>query len=306
MIIFLYGQDSYRIGQKLKEIVSGYKTKNPSGLNWVDLDLSEDGADNFFESIKSNSFIAEKKLIIAKNVFSNKNDSEAILKFLKHQDISQDENIILILVHFGDSLKNKFFEYLTKKPNQSQNFKLFKDYEVKNWAKNFLSLLNIELTGEALDFLISNCGHDLWRLDSEIKKLANYKIKGVVSKSQVEELIIENREYNIFALTDALALKNKKRALLSLHKAMGSGEKSTELLGLLAWQVRNLLRLKTGVKPAELKLHPFVLGKLKESEKKFSIEELTAFLSKIIDLDLAFKTTDLGEKTALSLLISEL
>jgi len=315
MIIFLYGQDSYRISQKLKEIVFGYRTKNPSGFNLVHFDLSDGKIEDFFEAIKSSSFIPEKKLIIAKGVFSIKNQSEPILKFLKTQNKISEENIILVITHFDDSLKNKLFEHLTKKPNQFQNFKPLKDYEIKDWAKRFLNSFDIELTGEALNFLISNCGRDLWRLDSEIRKLADFSAQGgspeggkikVVSKSQVEELTIPDREHNIFELTDALLQKNKIKALKALHKAIDNGEKPTELLGLLAWQARNLLRFKMGAKPASLKLHPFVLGKLQESEKTFSMEELNAFLSKIIDLDLAFKTTDINTKTALSLLISEI
>src|SRR3989338_11369175 len=273
MILFLYGQDSYRISQKLKEIVSGYKVKNPSGFNLVLFDLADGKIEDFFEAIKSSSLITEKKLIIAKNVFSIKNQSEPILKFLKTQNKVSEENIILVIPHFGDSLKNKLFEYLAKKPNQSQNFKPLKDYEVKDWAKFFLNSFDIVLTGEALNFLISNCGCDLWRLDSEIRKIADFsaqggsasggKIKGIVSKSQVEELIIFDREHNIFELTDALLRKNKIKALKALHEAMDNGEKPTELLGLLAWQVRNLLRFKTGATPSQLKLHPLVLGKLK-------------------------------------------
>lgn len=304
MIIFLYGQDSYRIGQKLKEIIEVYKVKNPSGFNLVNFDLSENKLEDFFEAVKSGSLIPEKKLIIAKNIETV--DSEELLGFIKSQNLSKREDAILIIVSFKDSGKNKLFEYLTGKPNQSQNFKLLKEHEVKNWARKLLDSLEIDLTGEALDLLVSSCDCNLWRIDSEIRKIADYKIKGVVSKSQLEELFIPSKEHNIFELTDALLVKNKKKALLALYKAMENGEKPTELLGLLAWQVRNLLRFKTGVQPTSLKLHPFVLGKLKESSRIFSIEEIGAFLSKIIDLDLAFKTTDLNEKTALSLLISEI
>lgn len=314
MVIFLYGQDSYRISQKLKEIVEGYKAKNPSGFNLVNLDLSENKLEDFFEAVKSDSLIPEKKLIIVKNI--EKTDPKILLEFIKSQNLSKRDDIILIAVSLGD-FKNRFFEYLTKKPNQSQNFKLLKEYEIKNWTKKKLNSFETDLTGEALDFLVSSCGFDLWRIDSEIKKIANFsakgetspkggKIKGVVSKSQIEELLVPSKEHNIFELTDALLKRNKKKALLALHKAIDNGEKPTELLGLLAWQARNMLRFKTGAKPASLKLHPFVLGKLRESEKIFSVEELREFLSRIIDLDLAFKTTAMNEKTALSLLISEL
>lgn len=304
MIIFLYGQDSYRISQKLQEIVNGYKAKNPSGFNLANFDLSESKIEDFFEAMKSDSLIPEKKLVIVKNI--EKVEPERLLGSIKSQNLSKRDDVILVAISFNDSSKNKLFEYLTKKPNQFQNFKLSKEYEVKNWARKLLNSFEVDLTGEALNFLISNCGLDLWRLDCEIKKLADFKIRGVISKSQVEGLIIPDREHNIFELTDALLSKNKKKALLALHEAMKSGEKPTELLGLLAWQVRNLLRFKTGAKSVSLNLHPFVLGKLKESAKIFSIEELNSFLSKIIDLDLAFKTTDINENTALSLLIAEI
>ncbi len=120
-------------------------------------------------------------------------------------------------------------------------------------------------------------------------------------------MTVPSSNYNVFRLTDALAKKNKKKALEALYIALDNGEKPTELLGLLAWQIRNLLRFKSNPdKSSDLKLHPFVLEKIRESARFFSIDELNAILSKIIDLDLAFKTSDLNEKTALSLLIAEL
>lgn len=305
MIIFLYGQDSYRIGQKLTEIVSSYKAKNPSGLNFVKLDFAENNINDFYETVIFDSFIPEKKLIIIKNVF--RADSETLLKFLKLKDFSKREDTILIAVSYSDN-KSKLFEYLTGEPNQAQNFKLFKEYEIKNWARKFLNSFGIELASDAMDYIVSNSGNDLWKLDGEIRKIAAYKIQGIVTVSQVEELIAPGRDYNIFELTDALAKKNKRKALLALHRALDSGEKPTELLGMLGWQVRNLLRFKSSpnAKPSDLKLHPFVLGKLQESAKFFSVDELNKTMSKIINLDLAFKTSGLDEKTALSLLISEL
>ena len=316
MIIFLYGKDSYRINQKIKEIIKGYEVKNPSGLNLINLDLAENRLEDFFESARSSSLIPEKKLIILKNI--QKVDSDKLLEFFqskagppraeKSQNLNKRDDVILLIIAFSDFDKNELFEYLIKKPNQFQNFKPLKAYEVKSWTKQFSNSLGIDLTSEALDFLISNCGLDLWRFDCEIRKLADFSAgKRVISRSQVEELAVPSANYNIFRLTDALAKKNKKKALEALYIALDNGEKPTELLGLLAWQIRNLLRFKSNPdKSSDLKLHPFVLEKIKESAGFFSIDELSAILSKIIDLDLVFKTGDLNEKTALSLLISEL
>ncbi|MDO8676305.1 MAG: DNA polymerase III subunit delta [Candidatus Azambacteria bacterium] len=313
MIIFLYGEDSYRIAQKLKELVSAYKAKNPSGLNFISLDFFENNTDDLMRSLASNSFIPEKKLIVVKNIF--KTNPELLLEFLKSQKISLSEGIILVAISFGSSAfakatadkKNELFKYLIKKPNLTERFEYLKPYEVKTWVRDSLRQSGVEIAGEALDFLILNCGHDSWRIDGEIKKLMDYKNTGVIMKSEVEKLIATSANYNVFELTDALANKNKKRALLALHKALDNGEKPSELLGMIAWQIRNLLRFKLNSSQVSgMKLHPFVLEKLKESVKLFSLEELNRITSKIINLDFAFKTSDMNEKTAFSLLIAEL
>jgi DNA polymerase III delta subunit len=60
MIIFLHGQDTYKISQKLKELVVGYKTKNPSGFNLINLDFSENSLQDFFEAVKSDSLFPKR------------------------------------------------------------------------------------------------------------------------------------------------------------------------------------------------------------------------------------------------------
>ncbi|MFH1392945.1 MAG: DNA polymerase III subunit delta [Patescibacteria group bacterium] len=315
MIIFLYGEDSFRISRKIKEIIRGYEAKNPSGLNLLEFDFMESQLEDFFDSAKSGSIISEKKLMVLRNI--NKVNAEALLEFLKKQNFGNRDDVILLVVSLGDSAHGELFKYLAKKPNQSQNFKPFKEYEVKTWIRQSADSLGIDFTSEAIDFLVAVCGVNLWRLDSEIKKLADYSAQGeispkggkikVISKSQIEELAVPGANYKIFELTDAIAKKDKKRALEALCKALDNDEKPTELLGLLAWQARNILRLKLNPeKSSSLKLHPFVLGKAKAAAKLFSIEELNALLSKIIALDLAFKTGNHDEMAELSILIAEL
>src|SRR3989344_9673596 len=150
MIIFLYGQDSYRINQKLQELINGYKAKNPSGFNFFSHDLSEYSLKELKEKLTNNSFIPEKKLIILKNIF--KIDPKAVLEIFKSQNISKRDDMIVIAISFIDSDKSEFFKYLIKKPNQAQNFKMLKEYEVKNWTKKLLNSTKIDLTGEAFDF----------------------------------------------------------------------------------------------------------------------------------------------------------
>ena len=55
MIIFLYGEDTYRLQQKLKEIGDQYKKVHKSGLNLEKIDALQMELANFIESIQGNA-----------------------------------------------------------------------------------------------------------------------------------------------------------------------------------------------------------------------------------------------------------
>src|SRR3990167_6121082 len=161
MIIFLYGQDSYRISQKLKELFDGYKAKNISALNFISLDFTE------------------KKLIVVKNIL--KAGEEKAVALLESYNLPTSREIIFIAIHWDEApAKNELFQYLIKKPNFSSEFKPLSGARLKSWLVDLARSCGIDLDGEALDYLIENIGGDLWRQSREIQKIANYKIKGIV------------------------------------------------------------------------------------------------------------------------------
>lgn len=297
MIVFLYGQDSYRINEKLKELIAGYKAKNPSALNLISLDFAESGFEDLEMNLKSESLIPEKKLIVVKNILkASEEKAEALLESYR---LSANQGIIFIAVHFDDgAVKNKLFQNLIKKPNLSSEFKLLSGAQLKSWLIDFAKSYGIGFDGEALDYLIINVGSDLWRQAQEIKKLADYKIKGIVRLSDIQNLVNQKTGINVFDLTDAIGAQNKKRALLLWHKALEAGEEPVELLGLLAWHLRNLIKVKSaGTDLKGLGLHPYVLEKTSRQARSFQIENLKLMLKKIGELDLAFKTSDANPKS---------
>ena len=306
MIIFLYGQDSYRINQKLKELVDGYKNKNVSALNLIFLDFTENGLENLETSLKSESLIPEKKLIVVKNILKASGEKASAL--LESYSLSAGQEIIFIAIHWDEApAKNELFQYLVKKPNLSSEFKPLSGAQLKSWLIDFAKSYDIGFDGEALDYMVINIGSDLWRQSREIQKIADYKIRGIVRLSDVQNLINQKTGINIFDLTDAIGAQNKKRALLLWHKAMEAGEEPVELLGLLAWHIRNLLKVKSsGPDLKGLGLHPYVLEKTSRQVRSFEVNDLKSMLIKIGELDLALKTSTADPKTEFLELIGKL
>ena len=235
---------------------------------------------DFSDRFKITSMFDEKKLIILENVFSNLKFQEEFLKNSKN--LIKSEDIIIVYEKGSADGRNKLFKFL-KKQAESQEFKPLEAQELKNWAKKeFEKYQGVKIGTEALEKLVDYVGSDLWILSNEIKKLVNYREKGIIEEKDVELLTRPKIETDVFKTIDAIAQKNKKQALKLLHKHLERGDSPLYLLSMINFQFRNLLIVKEFIEnhqtySAILRksgLHPFVVKKTYFQSEKFTFEEL--------------------------------
>lgn len=318
MLIFLYGQDTYRLSQKLREIIEEYKKIHQSGLNLRFLDFSGSAGELSFKDFKDvfqqRSIFKEKRLIVLTDVFSNKDLKQSFLKNIKNLVDSKDVIVISEKNKILDS--NPLFKILKKKAT-SQEFKPLEGQDLKNWVKKEIERYRVKIEPEALQQIIDFIGNDLWRFSNEIKKLVNYKGKNsnlIITKQDIELLVRPKIEPDIFQTINFLASKNKKQALNLLKKHLEKGDNPLYLLSMISFQFRNLLMIRELIdknRPyflisKETKLHPYVVKKSHAQAQRFSLSELKKIYQKIFEVDLNIKTGKLEPETALELLIAEI
>lgn len=110
---------------------------------------------------------------------------------------------------------------------------------------------------------------------------------------------------HVFGFLDALGYKNKKKALLELHRLLEQGESPVYLLTMIVWQVRNLLKVKS----EKLKVkgfHPYVLRKLRSQVNNFEEEELVGIFRGLLDTEVNLKTTQLDPELVLDQLVNSI
>ena len=307
MIIFLYGEDTYRMREKLKEIIERHKKIHKSGLN---LNYFDDFT-NFKEGIRQTSMFKEKKLAVITNAFANPDFKE---KFLENKkDFLKTEDIILIYEEKDFNKNNSLFKFL-KKDAKSQEFKFLVGQRLKTWIKKEFDRYGTKTDPGVLEKLIEYIGNDLWQMSNEIKKLASFRNKETIRAEDIELLVRSKIETDIFKTIDAIAEKNKKQALNLLHKHLEKGDSPLYLLSMINYQFRNLLIVKDFIekyKPYDVilrksGLHPFVVKKTYYQSQKFTFQELKKIFQKIFRIDLDIKTGRIQPETALDLLIAEI
>jgi DNA polymerase III subunit delta len=315
MIIFLYGEDTFRSKQKLNELKDKFSRDiDPSMLNIEELDGEKITTENFKQVIGTGGFLVKKRMIIVENLIGknkNKKTQEEVVGVIKKieergvvSDKQKDDNIIIFWEELGVATKDykskklsgELYEYL-KECKYVFEFLQLDNIKLASWIRQKFNLKEKEIKPEAVNLLVSLVGSDMWKLNNEINKLvAGGDI--IIEIDKIKELVSENFNDNIFELTDAVAEKNKKTFLYLLERHLRSGADSSYLLSMLTRQFRILLQAKSILEEdpyanlsTELKIPFFVEKKIKNQAGKYSLDQLKKIYGQLVAIDIELKTS---------------
>jgi DNA polymerase-3 subunit delta len=315
MIIWVYGEDTFRSRQKLKELITSFKSKfDPNGLNLIFF-KEKTSTDEFFQAASSSPFIAEKKMVVVENL-------SLTVKGKEWEELSAlwkrvPEETIVVLWEGPDAKDlDKAFSTMPKKEVFYYNFPLLSANEARRWLADQAKQKRIKIMPALLDLLIQKVGQDLWRLDSELDKLMSRAGGKEIKKEHIDELIDTRLEDNIFLFCDFLAQRKANAAVSILEKLIKSGFNEVELLGKLIWQLKVILKLRSymdnsptvdpGKAAKDLGLHPFVVKKNSAVLKKFDINYLKNIYKQALSLDIKLKSGQVDPRLGLELIVSQL
>ena len=99
-----------------------------------------------------------------------------------------------------------------------------------------------------------------------------------------------------------------------LHRLLDRGENLLGLLAMIVRQFRLLIQVKelqekSAPAPEMAKTlgqHPFVIEKIGQQARNFSMAQLERIYTHLLDLDVGIKTGEVGDVLALDLLVAEL
>ena len=313
MILFLYGEDDYSSRQKLNEIIEKYRAKNRGGFNLWRLDFSEKKLSDLKEAAETDSMFKEKKLIILEGIFEQSvEEQRKLVEYFKK--IKAEKNGEILLVVREKRLPDKrveLFKFLSKKPVVAQEFKYLSGVKLENWIKKEFEKRKIGASELVVKKLSTDIGSNLWRMENEIDKIFFFGKGKSIDAEKIDQLCGAKIYNNIFNTVDALAERNKKKAMRLLYQHLEEGENEIYLITMFIRQFRNLLLVKSlaekGVLNYELAkktgLHPFVAKKTSDQARNFSAEGLKKIYTKLLDMDISIKTGKITAKMALDMLV---
>lgn len=116
--------------------------------------------------------------------------------------------------------------------------------ELPQWCQHQAQRLNLQLDADAAALLAERIEGNLLAADQELEKLALLKPQGAtVSVQDIEQMVVDQAHYQLFALSSLLLTGQAKQALHVLHRLRQEGSEPPVVLWLLTRELRQLIEL---------------------------------------------------------------
>ena len=300
---FISGKDAFLRDQAEKMI-----TKR-CVQNFLDLNISKFNDENyslnaFLDSLMLVPFGEEKRVVVLSDVVPSSQDPKKILEALKNKS-----NMVCLIFKFEEipSQLLKIKDECTFVDCSFLENDVLRALILNKFAKN-----NIKIEANAIQTLIDYSNSDMTFIDLEVKKLLAYsKDTQTVTESDVLNLVHKNVEYSVFELSNAVADKNREKAIALLDLMLFSKESPQNLLGMLLSNFRRIFYVSVSkCSTAEL---ANLLGVKEYSikiAKKMALKFTPKKLKKILDIggqvDFNIKNSKMDDKSAIYYFVSNI
>jgi len=238
MIIYLYGPDSYRRGEKLRELVLAYRTKYANAdILSVDLEDDPEAWRGIVDFLNQPSMFVDSKVAVVKG--SGEIEEKQWIEALKSQTKSPKT---FVLISDAKAPK-KAFQFLARKPVQSQKFAVPAGAELAASIKREAGRFGVRLAPGALALLAraaANAGENAsWLAAAELQKLA---LQGTGEEVRAADLRTELRESareEVFLLArEILSARSMEARLVALERTLAQNDAPAYLFNSLGFQSR--------------------------------------------------------------------
>lgn len=241
-------------------------------FNFISDDEQRHTLDDLLNVLNTPSFFGRRRFTICLMNLQklSKKDLEKLHAYMKNP--MQDS--VFIIVHNGILKRD-----LRERINIFKSISLdIKENEIPFWIKQKAKINRIEISDEAIDYLIGIIGQDIGLLSAEIEKISMLG-KEIIHIDDISDIIAGGRTYNVFNLVDAIIKNKDTEKVFNIYKTLKYMIDDYNLIGALNWQYGLQIQNSGGTKNNEYFVRAFeILNKvdidIKSSGRNFPMEYL--------------------------------
>jgi len=296
-ITTLTGSNRFALREALKKIVEDFTSEfDAYGVERFEADNTE--FPKIMDSIASQPFLTEKKLVIIEDPGANTDVKDKIEQILD----STSESTILVFFEPKIDKRGSLYKTL-KKRTDFKEFNDLDEQQLASWVADTAKERGGSIQPTDARLLVQRTGLGQAGLSNEIDKLLSYNPN--ITKDSILLLTEASPQGTVFDLMDAVFRGDLKK-VMSLYESQREQQVEPQaIMGMLAWQVHtmavvgaqqsqdvNAIAQATGI-------NPFVVRKTLSLTNKHSLKEIKDLVHKTLELDIRLKSESIDADEAL-------
>jgi len=326
LIHILHGNDEFSIGRVLSSMKSAICDEQLRDVNVTTFSAPGFNFQEVISAVQTVPFLSAKRMVVLDGLLgmfepnrgSRKSPKVGKGKLEEWEGFVDQINNVpsgneIVFIDKRLTLSNKLFVAI-KDIATVNLFQIPSGRELLDWVYNRASEYELNMNRKVTGILVDSIGPNLRIIDSELNKLS-IMFEGVeIGDNDVRNVVASVRETNIFSAVDAVIEGRAGLAITATRKLIESGTTISNLVALIARQIRLLLLAKdhkmqglpAGQLGKVLKLSGYPLTKTIQQEASFTHERLLQIHEELVELDVQLKSTPVDDQVALEIAVTKM
>ena len=234
-----YGEDKELINKEIDSLVKKLSISSDSIIKY---DISE--IDNIINEAQTIGLFSLSKIIIidGTNYFSKEKGSIDISLLEEYFDNYNKDSYLVFTFNNGSvDTRKRLYKLISSKGIVKKVD--INDNELNGYVRNYVE--DYKIDNSTISYFLTKSGTNISNIDSELDKLMLYKINNkVITKEDIDLLVIENSEEPIYDLVSSILKDNIKKAMRLYEKFTLDGMDVNQMIPIIANQFRLLFQVK--------------------------------------------------------------
>ena len=303
-----YGEEAYLKKQYKDKLVSAMIDREDR-MNFSSYEGKNIVPEKLVDLAETLPFFSERRVILVEESGFFKSSCEVLADYLQNGN----ESTCFVFVESEVDKRSKTYKAL-KKNGAAIEFTVLGEDMLTRWVLGRIKKENKKITQSVLQLFFGRTGRSMNTIDRELEKLLCYTLKkDTIEAADVEAVVTEQVEHQIFEMVDAIAGHNQKKALGLYDGLLTLEEPPMHILLLIVRQFRILSEVKELTKMGydrfeiaeKMGLREFVVRKNQALARNFTLEQLLAPLKDAAETEEAIKTGRMDGQIAVEVFIMQ-
>lgn len=289
-VVALGGDEHVYVHDALEFMRERVLASGMKDFNWDRVSARDRKASDIVALACTLPVMAKQRLVEVKDAEGLASDLATLERYLD----APNPQTVVVLIFGAIDLRDKLAKLLDKKAVLAR-FDHPKERDMPRHVQRRAKRHKLTLEPNAVEALAATVGADLTLLERALEKLA-LVCTGAVTAADVQAHVADTHLEDAFAFVRAVANADRAAALLALTQLEAAREEPIRLLGLIAWQLRQLLRARALMDAgrqssiaSELSLFGDRLSATLSAAKRFSATAHASRLIRLAETDQALK-----------------